>query len=83
MNQEGRWSSDQDEEGNLEIPDELEPLFHKLGMQLRMHTISGKNEIQTIADMVWIADKFFDELKQKKIPTQPVQSDKYMGFGGC
>lgn len=48
-----------DKDGIIHIPDELDPLFNKLGMQLRFHVYSDKNEIQTIADMVWIAEEFF------------------------
>jgi hypothetical protein len=55
-----------DKDGNINIPDELDPLFNKLGFQLRFHTISGKNEIATIASMCYIAQKFFNELNNKK-----------------
>lgn len=48
-----------DKDGIIHIPDELDPLFNKLGMQLRFHVYSDKNEFQTIADMVWIAEDFF------------------------
>jgi hypothetical protein len=48
-----------DKDGSITIPDELDDLFNKIGMQLRFHTISGKNELQTIVDMVWIADQFY------------------------
>jgi hypothetical protein len=66
-----------DKDGNINIPDELDPLFNKLGMQMRFHTISGKNELQTVVDMTYIADKFYsekikaiDELVSEKINTQ-------------
>lgn len=66
-----------DKDGNINIPEELDPLFNKLGMQLRFHTISGKNELQTVVDMTYIADEFFakkinalDELVSEKIDTQ-------------
>jgi len=78
MKEQGRWSSDPDKDGNIQIPDELDPLFHNLGMQLRMHTISGKNEVQTISDMVWIADKFFG---QKKKSGRGAQVIKYKCCG--
>jgi hypothetical protein len=48
-----------DKDGTIHIPDELDGLFNKLGMQLRFHTLSDKNEIQTVADMIWIAEQFF------------------------
>lgn len=49
-----------DENDIIHVPDELDPLFNKIGMQLRFHTISGKNEMQTIAHMVYNAQKFFN-----------------------
>jgi hypothetical protein len=55
------WNTDGDDKGDVEIPDELMPLFNKLGMQLRFHTISDKPEAGAILDMVWIAQKFFTE----------------------
>lgn len=55
------WKTEADEKGNIQLPDELDMLFNKLGMQMRFHTISDKNEAQTVADMVWIAQKFFTE----------------------
>ncbi len=54
-----------DANGNINIPDELDVLFNKIGMQMRFHTISGKNELQTVVDMVWIAAKFFKEKYEK------------------
>jgi hypothetical protein len=50
-----------DKNGTINIPDELDGLFNKLGFQLRFHTFSGKNEIQTVVDMVYIAQKYFKE----------------------
>lgn len=47
-----------DKDGNINIPDRLDKLFNKLGMQMRFHTISGKNELQTVVDMTAIADKY-------------------------
>lgn len=54
-----------DVDGTIHVPDELDELFNRIGMQLRFHTISDKNEIQTIADMVWIAQDFFENKKNK------------------
>lgn len=51
------WTKPKD--GIIEMPDHLDPLFHKLGMQLRFHTLSGKNEMTTICHMVRIAEEFF------------------------
>lgn len=55
-----------DKDGNIDVPDYLMPLLDKIGMQLRLHTISGKNEIQTVCDIVYLAEKFFTELTAKK-----------------
>ena len=43
----------------IDVPDILMPLFNKVGIQLRFHKISGKNEIVTIADIVEISRQFF------------------------
>jgi len=51
-----------DENGNVELPDHLEPLFHKLGMQLRFHTLSGKNEFLTVIHMCEIAEDYFQNI---------------------
>ena len=53
-------------DGNIDVPDYLMPLLDKIGMQLRLHTISVKNEIQTVCDIVYLAEKFFTELTAKK-----------------
>lgn len=52
-----------DEQGNIDVPDELMPLFNKIGMQLRFHTLSDKNEILTVAHILMAAQKFFTENK--------------------
>ena len=45
----------------IDVPDELMPLFNKVGMQVKLMTISGKNEVQTIADIVELSRKFFKD----------------------
>lgn len=55
------WNTEPDETGNIHIPDELDALVNKFGTQLRFHTISDKGEVQTVVDMVYIAQKFFTE----------------------
>lgn len=55
---ENDWSIP-DSDGNIDVPDRLMPLFNKVGFQLRFHTISGKNEVLTIAHIVQMAEKFF------------------------
>ncbi len=45
--------------GRIVVPDELYPLFNKVAFQLRFHTLSGKSEVETVADIVWIAQEFF------------------------
>lgn len=47
----------------IDIPDPLMPLFNKIGMQLRFHTISGKGEVQTVAHILWNAQKFFHQFR--------------------
>lgn len=48
-----------DADGTIHMPDEFDSLFNKIGFQIRFHTFSDKNETQTIADIIWIADQFF------------------------
>ena len=43
----------------IDVPDVLMPLFNKVGMQIRFHTISGKNEMLTIAHIVEKSRQFF------------------------
>lgn len=50
-------------EESIDIPDELMPLFNKIGMQLRFHKSSGKGEVETIASILWNAQKFFHQFK--------------------
>ena len=60
-----------DKDGNIDVPDELMPLFNSLGTRLRMHTISGRSEILTIAAMVNDSHKFFTD---KTIRLKPSNS---------
>lgn len=50
-----------DKDGIISIPDYLDPLVNSVGMQLRFHKISGKNEVQTVADIVYKAEEFFNK----------------------
>lgn len=43
----------------IDVPDVLMPLFNKVGMQIKFHTISGENEILTIARIVEVSRQFF------------------------
>lgn len=43
----------------ISVPDVLVPIFKKIGTHVRFHTISGKNEVQTIADITDVARRFF------------------------
>lgn len=45
----------------ISIPDELDKLYNKIGMQINFMNISGKNETQTIVDIMAITQKFFRE----------------------
>lgn len=58
---EKNWN-EPDMDGNVNVPDYLDALTNKVGFQIRFHTISGKNEIQTICDIVYLAEKFFTDL---------------------
>lgn len=49
-------------DGHINVPDELDPIINKVGMQLRLHTISGKGEAQTVCHIVYAAQKFFHEM---------------------
>jgi len=57
------WSTKADKNGTIDIPDRLDKLVNKIAMQIRFHTISGKNEVQTIVDITKIADDFFNKPK--------------------
>jgi hypothetical protein len=50
-------------DGTIYVPDELDPLVNKIGMQLRFHTISGKGEAETICSILYNAQKFFHEFR--------------------
>lgn len=58
MTSEKQWSV-ADKDGIIHVPDELDELVNKIGTQMRFHTISGKPEVQTVCDMVYIAEQFF------------------------
>jgi len=60
-----------DANGNINVPDELYPLFNKLGFQFRFVLLSGKNEILAIAHAVQIAHKFFSENPHLVLSTTP------------
>jgi len=45
----------------IDVPDELMPLFNKVGMQIRFMKLSDKNEILTIADIVEASRQFFSK----------------------
>lgn len=49
------------EDGCIHVPDELDPLINKIGMQIRFHTISDKSEGETICHIAAICQKFFKE----------------------
>lgn len=50
-----------DENGIVNVPDEFDELFNKVSFQINFHTLSGKGEVQTIVDIVRIAQNFFAE----------------------
>ena len=49
--------------GEIDVPDELMPLFNNVASQIRFHTISGKNEVVTIAHIVEKSRQFFSKNK--------------------
>lgn len=62
MNQIKDWNK-ADKDGIINIPDHLDKAVNKVGMQLRFHTMSGKNEIQTICDIVYGLESYFAKAK--------------------
>jgi hypothetical protein len=60
------WNKSSDGK-SIDVPDVLMPLFNKIGMQLRFHTISDKSEVLTIADTLELSRKFFKENKETLI----------------
>ena len=58
MKQIENWNK-ADKDGVINVPDHLDDVVNKVGMQLRFHTMSGKNEVQTICDIVYNLEKFF------------------------
>lgn len=67
-----------DEKGNIDVPDELMPLFDKIGMQFRFHKLSGKNEILAIAHCCQLAQDFF-----MQNPELIKNSEQQNVCGGC
>ena len=55
-----------DAEGNINVPDELYPLFNSVGFQMRFVNISGKNEIIACAHIVQKAQEFFAKKEAEK-----------------
>ena len=43
----------------IDVPDELMTLFNQVGFQLRLHTITGKEEVKTVASIIYLAQRFF------------------------
>lgn len=57
MNANKDWSVP-DAGGIIDVPGRLQSLFNNIGMQLRLHTISDKNEVITVAHITQHADDF-------------------------
>jgi len=55
-----------DNNGDINVPDHLDEVVNKVGMQLRFHTISGKSEVQTICDIVYGMEAYFEKLYNNK-----------------
>lgn len=61
----------------INVPDILMPLFNKVGMQIRFHTISGKSEVITIAHIVEKSRRFFrDNPDALGIDEKPITETK-------
>jgi hypothetical protein len=58
-----KWTTP-DEDGNIHIPDELVDLVNAIALQVGSMLRSGKNEVQTICDIVSIAQEYFMEIQQ-------------------
>lgn len=56
-----------DKDGNINVPDELDKLVNKIGMQIAFMTLSGKNQVQTICDIVFISERFFNDRMIEKL----------------
>lgn len=54
-----------DKDGTIDVPDYLDGLLNKVGIQILLHRI-GKNEVQTICDIVRHAEKFMLEQVEKE-----------------
>ena len=73
-----------DENGNIDIPDELMPLFNSIGMQIRFLTIVGESEVMTIARILRAAQKFFTRSQEVAILREIARlSNLYVGGGCC
>ncbi len=66
MSDQTKWNI-ADTNGNINVPDYLDPLINKVGTQMRLHTISGKGEVQTICDIVYGVEKFFNDINAEII----------------
>jgi len=49
-------------DGSINVPDELDEIVNKVGNQIRMVTISGKNEAKAVCDIVYGCQKFFKKM---------------------
>ena len=54
MDEKTDWTIPNDDQ-IIDVPDNLYPLFNKLGMQIKMYGIAKKNEVLTVAHMTKIA----------------------------
>ena len=57
MSNEKDWSIP-DAGGIIDVPDRLQSLFNNIGMQIKLHTVSDKNEVITVAHITQHADSF-------------------------
>jgi hypothetical protein len=52
-----------EEKGIVDVPDELMPLFNKIGIQFNFVALSDKNEMLAVCDTMQVAYNFFKENK--------------------
>ena len=51
--------------GIIDVPDHLQELFNNIGMQIKLHTISEKNEVLTVAHITQHAEQHAKEAVEK------------------
>jgi hypothetical protein len=55
-----------DEKEMINVPDELEPLFNKIGFQFRFVEFGIKNQVIAVAHVVQAAEEFFTNVEYQR-----------------